>query len=105
MLRWIFMAIYTVFDTNFFSHLNMIQNVLPHMRANKSGLVINVTSIAGYLGLPFWGAYCASKASFNVIAESLNIELKKFNINVVNIAPGDYKTEILIIRISLHSQA
>ena len=84
-----------VFDTNFFSHLNLIQTVLPHMRSKKMGLIINITSIAGYLGLPFWSAYCASKASFSVIAESLNIELKKHNINVVNIAPGDYKTEIL----------
>ena len=84
-----------VFETNFFSHLNVIQSVLPGMRLNRSGLIINITSIAAYLGLPFWGAYCASKASFNVIAESLNIELKKFNVNVVNIAPGDYKTEIL----------
>ena len=83
-----------VFDTNFFSHVNMIQKVLPNMRSNKKGLIINITSIAGYLGLPYWGTYCASKSSFNLIAESLNIELKKYNINVVNIAPGDYKTEI-----------
>ena len=83
-----------VFDTNFFSHINMIQNVLPNMRSNNKGLIINITSIAGYLGLPFWGTYCASKSSFNIIAESLNIELKKYNIDVVNIAPGDYKTEI-----------
>ena len=88
-----------VFETNFFSHLNVIQSVLPGMRLNRSGIIINITSIAGYLGLPFWGAYCASKASFNIIAESLNIELKKFNINVVNIAPGDYKTEILSNRV------
>jgi len=88
-----------VFETNFFSHLNVIQSVLPGMRLNRSGLIINITSIAGYLGLPFWGAYCASKASLNVIAESLNIELKKFNVNVVNIAPGDYKTEILTNRV------
>ncbi len=84
-----------VFDTNFFSQLNLIQTVLPHMRSKKMGLIINITSIAGYLGLPFWSAYCASKASFRVLAESINIELKKYNVNVVNIAPGDYKTEIL----------
>ena len=88
-----------VFETNFISHMNVIQSVLPGMRLNQSGIIINITSIAGYLGLPFWGAYCASKASFNIIAESLNIELKKFNINVVNIAPGDYKTEILSNRV------
>jgi len=88
-----------VFDTNFFSHINMIQNVLPNMRFNNKGLIINITSIAGYLGLPFWGTYCASKSSFNIIAESLNIELKKYNIDVVNIAPGDYKTEIFSNRV------
>ena len=88
-----------VFDTNFFSHVNMIQKVLPNMRSNKKGLIINITSIAGYLGLPYWGTYCASKSSFNLIAESLNIELKKYNVNVVNIAPGDYKTEISFNRV------
>ena len=89
----------SVFDTNFFSHINMIQNVLPNMRSNSKGLIINITSIAGYLGLPFWGTYCASKSSFNIIAESLNIELKKYNIDVVNIAPGDYNTEISLNRV------
>ena len=87
-----------VFDTNFFSHVNMIQKVLPNMRSNKKGL-INITSIAGYLGLPYWGTYCASKSSFNIIAESLNIELKKYNVDVVNISPGDYKTEISLNRV------
>ena len=77
----------------------MIQNVLPNMRSNNKGLIINITSIAGYLGLPFWGTYCASKSSFNIISESLNIELKKYNIDVVNIAPGDYKTEIFSNRV------
>ena len=40
-------------DTNFFGHINLIQNVVPHMRKNMSGLIINITSIAGFLGLPF----------------------------------------------------
>ena len=81
-----------VFDTNFFSHVNMIQKVLPNMRSNNKGLIINITSIAGYLGLPYWGTYCASKSSFN-------IELKKYNVDVVNISPGDYKTEISLNRV------
>ena len=66
----------SVFDTNFFSQLNLIQTVLPHLRSKKKGLIINITSIAGYLGLPFWSAYCASKASFRVIAESFSILFK-----------------------------
>ena len=60
-----------------------------------SGLIINITSIAGYLGLPFQSIYCASKASLNLLGESLNMELKNFNVRVVNLAPGDYKTEII----------
>ena len=85
----------SLYDTNFFGHINLIQKVVPHMRKNMSGLIINITSIAGYLGLPFQSIYCASKASLNLLGESLNMELKDFNINVVNLAPGDYKTEII----------
>ena len=84
-----------LYDTNFFGHINLIQNVVPHMRKNMSGLIINITSIAGYLGLPFQSIYCASKASLNLLGESLNMELKNFNVKVVNLAPGDYKTEII----------
>jgi len=84
-----------VFDTNFFGHIDVIQSVLPIMRENKSGLIINITSIAGYNGVPFVSVYCASKASMEYLGESLNMELDKFGIRVVNIAPGDYKTEII----------
>ena len=84
-----------LYDTNFFGQINLIQKVVPHMRKNMSGLIINITSIAGYLGLPFQSIYCASKASLNLLGESLNMELKNFNVKVVNLAPGDYKTEII----------
>ena len=84
-----------LYDTNFFGHINLIQKVVPHMRKNMSGLIINITSIAGYLGLPFQSIYCASKASLNLLGESLNMELKNFNVKIVNLAPGDYKTEII----------
>ena len=84
-----------LYDTNFFGHINLIQKVVPNMRKNMSGLIINITSIAGYLGLPFQSIYCASKASLNLLGESLNMELKNFNVKIVNLAPGDYKTEII----------
>ncbi|MBN09827.1 MAG: short-chain dehydrogenase/reductase [Flavobacteriaceae bacterium] len=84
-----------VFDTNFIGQIAIIQSVLPIMRSNQSGLIINITSIAGYHGLPFVGVYSASKASMEFLGESLNMELNKFGIRVVNIAPGDYKTEII----------
>ena len=87
-----------VFDTNFFGQIDLIQNVLPIMRNNNSGLIINITSIAGFHGVPFVSTYCASKASMEFLGEALNMEVKKFGIRVVNIAPGDYNTEIKLNR-------
>tara|TARA_B100000575_G_scaffold98644_1_gene78714 strand:- start:34261 stop:35070 length:810 start_codon:yes stop_codon:yes gene_type:complete len=90
-----------LFDTNFFGHIDLIQAVLPSMRNNKCGLIINITSIAGYNNIPFGSIYCASKYSMECLGASLNMELKDFGIRVVNIAPGDYKTKIFDKRIKL----
>ncbi len=83
-----------VFQTNFFGTLEVIQSVTPHMRNQGSGLIINVTSIAGYMGLPFRGIYSATKGSLEIAAEALSIETKRFGIKVVNVAPGDFATNI-----------
>ena len=90
-----------LFDTNFFGHIDLIQAALPSMRNNKRGLIVNITSIAGYNNIPFGSIYCASKYSMECLGASLNMELKDFGIRVVNIAPGDYKTEIFDKRIKL----
>jgi NAD(P)-dependent dehydrogenase (short-subunit alcohol dehydrogenase family) len=82
------------FETNFFGPINVIKAVLPHMRSNRSGLIINVTSIAGYMGLPFRGAYSASKGALELITETFRMELKAFNIHMTNVAPGDFATNI-----------
>ena len=87
-----------VFDTNFFGQIDLIQNVLPIMRKNNYGLILNITSIAGFHGIPFVSTYCASKASMEFLGEALNMEVKRFGIRVINIAPGDYNTEIKINR-------
>ena len=83
-----------VFETNFFGTLEVIQAVLPHMRNQGAGLIINVTSIAGYMGLPFRGIYSATKGSLEIAAEALSAETKRFGIKVVNVAPGDFATNI-----------
>lgn len=82
------------FDTNFFGPIEVMKAVLPQMRKQKSGLIINVTSIAGYMGLPFRGVYSASKGALELITEATNMEVKQFGINVVNVAPGDFATNI-----------
>ena len=58
----------------------MIKSVLPSMRNKKNGLIINITSIAGYIGLPFRGIYCASKSALEILTESLRLELIDYNI-------------------------
>lgn len=82
------------FETNFFGPINVIKTVLPQMRKQHSGLIINVTSIAGYMGLPYRGVYSASKGALELLTEALRIELKDFNVKITNIAPGDFATNI-----------
>ncbi|NRD21196.1 SDR family oxidoreductase [Winogradskyella eckloniae] len=82
------------FETNFFGPINVIKAVLPSMREHNSGLVINVTSIAGYMGLPYRGVYSASKGALELITEAFRMELKGFNISMTNVAPGDFATNI-----------
>ena len=82
------------FETNFFGPINTIKAVLPQMRKQNSGLVINITSIAGYMGLPYRGIYSASKGALELITESFRMEIKDFNIHMSNVAPGDFATNI-----------
>ncbi|WP_299526053.1 SDR family oxidoreductase [uncultured Lutibacter sp.] len=83
-----------VFDTNFFGAINVMKAVLPQMRSQKSGLIINVTSIAGYMGLPFRGIYSATKGALEIVTEAIRMEVKSFGIEVTNVAPGDFATNI-----------
>ncbi|WP_203257006.1 SDR family oxidoreductase [Hyunsoonleella ulvae] len=82
------------FDTNFFGPINVIKAVLPQMRQQQSGLIINITSIAGYMGLPYRGVYSASKGALELLTEAFRMELKPFNIEMTNVAPGDFATNI-----------
>jgi len=82
------------FETNFFGPIEVMKAVLPQMRSQKSGLIINITSIAGYMGLPYRSVYSASKGALELITEALRMEVKSFGINITNIAPGDFATNI-----------
>jgi len=83
-----------VFNTNFFGAIDVMKMVLPQMRIQKSGLIINVTSIAGYMGLPFRGIYSATKGALEIVTEAVRMEVKEFGIEVTNVAPGDFATNI-----------
>jgi len=82
------------FETNLFGPIEVMKAVLPHMRNQKSGLIINVTSIAGYMGLPYRSVYSASKGALELISEALRMEVKSFGINITTVAPGDFATNI-----------
>ncbi|MEZ4779299.1 MAG: SDR family oxidoreductase [Flavobacteriaceae bacterium] len=82
------------FDTNYYGPLEMIKAVLPQMRQQRSGLIINITSIAGYMGLPYRGVYSATKAALEITTEAYRMELKSFGITMTNVAPGDFATNI-----------
>ena len=82
------------FETNLFGPINVIKTVLPQMRKQNSGLIINITSIAGYMGLPYRGIYSASKGALELITEAFRMEIKDFNIHMTNVAPGDFATNI-----------
>ncbi|MDP3353245.1 MAG: SDR family oxidoreductase [Flavobacteriaceae bacterium] len=82
------------FDTNFYGLINVTKAVLPQMRFQKSGLIINISSIAGYIGLPYRGIYSASKSAVSIMTEALSLEVKQFGIKVVDVAPGDFITNI-----------
>jgi len=82
------------FDTNFFGPIAVMKAVLPQMRQQKSGLIVNITSIAGYMGLPYRSVYSASKGALELITEALRMEVKSFGIQITNVAPGDFATNI-----------
>lgn len=80
------------FNTNVFGVMRMCRRVLPLMRGQGAGLIVNVTSIAGELSLPFQGWYSGSKFAVEGLSEALHAEVAPFGIDVVLVQPGDFKT-------------
>jgi NAD(P)-dependent dehydrogenase (short-subunit alcohol dehydrogenase family) len=77
------------FETNFFGVLRVSKAVLPFLRAQGSGRIINISSLAGVQGMPFCGLYCASKFAIEGLSESLRLEVSRFGVHVVIIEAGD----------------
>lgn len=84
------------FDVNVFGSLNVIRQALPHLRAQQSGHIFNISSIGGYLGdFPGFGIYCATKFAVIGFTEALAVELKDFGIKVTAVLPGYFRTNFL----------
>lgn len=88
-------------ETNVNGLVHMLQAVLPHMRKQGQGTIINFSSIGGLMGLPFQSFYSASKFAIEGLSESLRMEVKPFNIKVVVINPGDFHTSNTANRINI----
>jgi NAD(P)-dependent dehydrogenase (short-subunit alcohol dehydrogenase family) len=85
-----------LFETNFFGVLRLVKVVLPIMRAQGGGHIINMSSMAGFIPVPYLGLYCASKHALEGYSEALRYEVQQFGIHVSLIEPGDIRTPIVM---------
>lgn len=85
-------ALETLFQINFFAVTRLCRAVLPAMRAQRSGLILNFSSLGGLAGLPYQGAYSATKFALEGYSEALHSEVKSYGIHVSLIEPGDFAT-------------
>lgn len=86
-------AVRDVFDTNFFGTVAAMQAVIPIMTQQGSGTIINISSVAGHIPLPFYSVYSATKFAMNAFGKAARIELRKFGINVLTVCPGYVRTD------------
>jgi NAD(P)-dependent dehydrogenase (short-subunit alcohol dehydrogenase family) len=84
----------TLFDTNLFGTLRITQAVLPQMRAQRSGRIVNVSSVLGFLPAPYMALYSASKHAVEGLSESLDHEVRQFGIRVALVEPSFTKTNL-----------
>ena len=81
-----------MFETNLFGALHGMQSVIPAMKQQGSGTIINISSVASYIAVPYMGAYCASKHALNAFSHAARVELMGTGVNVLNVCPGYIKT-------------
>jgi len=90
-------------DTNVLGALRVCRAALPAMREKRSGLVVNIGSLAGVVGLPFQGFYSASKFALEGLTEALRLELAPFGVRAVVVEPGDIATNVVQNRVRVAS--
>ncbi len=81
-----------LYDINVVGNHRMMRAVLPRMRAQESGLILNISSLLGRLSLPFYGAYSATKFAVETLTETARVELSRYSVDVALIEPGGFPT-------------
>lgn len=81
------------FETNFFGAIEAMQAVVPLMKQQGSGAIINVSSVAGHVSLPYHAMYSATKFAMNAMGKGARVELRKHGINVLTVCPGFVRTD------------
>lgn len=81
------------FEVNVFALVQMCREVLPTMRAQRSGSIVNVSSLAGRVSVPLMGAYCATKFAVEAFSDALRVEVKPFGVRVALVEPGLVATQ------------
>ena len=82
-----------MFDTNFFGSVFAMQAAIPVMKQQRSGTIVNVSSVAGHIPLPFHAAYSATKFAMNAFGKAARVELKSDGIHVMTVCPGYVRTD------------
>jgi NAD(P)-dependent dehydrogenase (short-subunit alcohol dehydrogenase family) len=85
----------SIFAVNVEGILNVSRAVLPSMRARRSGRILNLSSVGGFVSWPGWGIYCSTKFAVEGISEAMHAELKPLGISVTLIEPGPFRTDFL----------
>ncbi len=85
----------SIFAVNVEGTLNVLRSALPSMRARRSGHILNLSSVGGFVSWPGWGIYCATKFMIEGVSEALHAELKPLGIKVTIIEPGPFRTDFL----------
>lgn len=87
----------TLFETNVFGVMRVVNALLPGMRVRRKGAIVNVGSLSGFIGVPFHGVYAASKHALSGYSEALRLELEPFGIRVALVEPAAHRTGIQMI--------
>ncbi|KAN0033300.1 hypothetical protein ACTA71_002724 [Dictyostelium dimigraforme] len=86
----------SIYDVNVFGVINILRHTTPHLRKQRSGIIINVSSILGWNTMANYYAYCSTKHAVNAITFSAQKELKPFNVKVILASPGGFRTNFVV---------